>query len=63
MASIELNRPATGLRRAISGAIGALATWNDARVTRDVLTRLSTHELRDIGLGRGDIGIDALSRR
>lgn len=63
MAVLEPHRPGTGLRRSIAAAIGAVATWNDARVTRDVLTRLTTRELHDIGLGRGDIGIDALSRR
>ena len=63
MAVLEPHRPATGLRRSIAAAIGAVATWNDARVTRDALTRLTTRELHDIGLGRGDIGIDALSRR
>lgn len=62
MAALETSRPVTGLRARIAAAIGAVATWNDARVTRDVLTRLTTRELHDIGLGRGDIGIDALSR-
>lgn len=63
MAALEFHRPVTGFRNAIAAALGTLATWNDARVTRDALTRLTTRELHDIGLGRGDIGIDALSRR
>ncbi len=63
MAGLDLTRPVTGVRAWLGAAAGSLATWNDARVTRDVLTRLTTRELLDIGLGRGDIGIDALSRR
>lgn len=63
MAALEHHRPVTGLRHALTTAIGAIATWNDARVTRDALARLSTRELHDIGLGRGDIGMDALTRR
>ncbi|MEX5729664.1 uncharacterized protein Ga0609869_003017 [Rhodovulum iodosum] len=35
--------------------IGRLAAWNDARVTRNALSRLSDRELYDIGLVRGDI--------
>ena len=29
--------------------------WNDARVTRNALSRLTDRELEDIGLCRGDI--------
>lgn len=32
-----------------------LAAWNDQRVTRNELSRLSDRELDDIGLCRGDI--------
>lgn len=39
----------------ISGMFGALAVWNDARMTRNALGKLSDHELDDIGLCRGDI--------
>lgn len=35
--------------------IAAVATWNDARVTRNALSKLSDRELDDIGLCRGDI--------
>ncbi len=42
-----------------SGFFGTLvstfAAWNDARVTRNALSRLSDRELDDIGLSRGDI--------
>ena len=33
----------------------AVANWNDARVTRNALGKLSDRELDDIGLCRGDI--------
>lgn len=33
--------------------------WNDARVTRKALSRLTDRELDDIGLSRGDIEIVA----
>lgn len=43
-------------------AFGAqLSAWNDARVTRRVLSHLTARELDDIGLTRADI--DAVSRR
>ena len=35
--------------------MGIVAEWNDARVTRNALSRLSDHELDDLGLSRGDI--------
>jgi len=37
--------------------IAAVVDWNDARATRDVLSKLSDRELDDIGLCRGDIDI------
>lgn len=36
-----------------------LREWNDARVTRNALSRLSSRELDDIGLCAGDIEIVA----
>ena len=33
----------------------AVVEWNDARVTRATLERLTDRELDDIGLNRGDI--------
>lgn len=41
--------------------IDALRTWQDARITRRALSRLSLRELDDIGLCRGDI--DAIATR
>jgi uncharacterized protein YjiS (DUF1127 family) len=41
----------------------ALSAWNDARVTRNALGRLSDRELDDIGLCRDDINrIGSLTR-
>lgn len=39
----------------ISALLADLAAWNDARITRKALSRLSDRELDDIGLSRGDI--------
>lgn len=44
---------------AICNVIGAVAAWNDARVTRNALQALSDRELEDIGLIRGDIDLVA----
>lgn len=46
--------------RGLSGVVAALAAWNDARLTRKALGRLSDRELDDIGLCRGDV--DMLGR-
>jgi uncharacterized protein YjiS (DUF1127 family) len=40
--------PATPFRRI--HFIAALTRWNDARLTRNALRRLSRHELGDIGI-------------
>lgn len=42
--------------------IGSVAAWNDARVTRNALSKLSNRELEDIGLVRGDIDAVAEGR-
>ena len=42
-------------------AFATLSTWNDARITRKALGKLSDRELDDIGLCRGDI--DQLAAR
>jgi uncharacterized protein YjiS (DUF1127 family) len=62
MAAVETTRPApygaiTTYRaiNALSNAFGAVQAWNDARVTRKALGKLSDRELDDIGLCRGDI--------
>ncbi len=38
-----------------AGVLASLAAWNDVRVTRKALSRLSDRELDDIGLTRADI--------
>ena len=43
------------LSSAVAAVIGRVVAWNDARVTRKALARLSDHELADIGLSRADI--------
>ncbi len=62
MASFDINRPMadghlSGVRLStlFSRISAALADWNDARKTRNALSKLSDHELNDLGLNRGDI--------
>lgn len=62
MAATETTRPApfgavTTYRfvSIVGSAFAALAAWNDTRVTRNALAKLSDRELDDIGLCRGDI--------
>jgi uncharacterized protein YjiS (DUF1127 family) len=62
MAAVETTRPAPlgaiTTYRAINGLSNvalAFQSWNDARVTRKALNKLSDRELDDIGLCRGDI--------
>lgn len=64
MAAVETTRPAPfgaiTAYRAINGVtnvFGFLSAWNDARMTRNALNRLSDRELDDIGLCRGDIDL------
>lgn len=59
MATLDTTRTAYGTT-ARSGNIftslfAAVSAWNDARVTRNALNRLTDRELEDIGLCRGDI--------
>lgn len=39
----------------VLSVVDAIRTWNDARLTRAALDKLSDRELDDIGLCRGDI--------
>lgn len=62
MAAIVTSQPAplgaiTTYRavNALSNVFGFLGSWNDARITRNALGKLSDRELDDIGLCRGDI--------
>jgi uncharacterized protein YjiS (DUF1127 family) len=60
MAVFDAHRPAafgTAPRggNIASRLIAAVAAWNDARITRNALNKLTDRELEDIGLCRGDI--------
>ena len=46
----------------ISTIAATVSEWNDARVTRAALEKLSDRELDDIGLCRGDIDMIGASR-
>ena len=41
--------------QSVGNAFASFSAWNDARVTRTTLAKLSNRELDDIGLCRGDI--------
>lgn len=56
MSAIDTNRVHGGAGSfGIGSILAALAAWNDARVTKNALSRLTDRELDDIGLCRGDI--------
>lgn len=64
MAAVETTRPApfgaiTTYRaiNVVSNVVAMFAAWNDARATRNALSKLSDRELDDIGLCRGDIEV------
>jgi YD repeat-containing protein len=66
MATFETTRPAPfgaeTLYRIVSvidAGIATLVQWNNKRVTRNALGKLSARELADIGLTRSDV--DAMS--
>lgn len=63
MTAIDTNRVLAGTRgTGFAGRLmGLLTDWNDARVTRNALSRLTDRELDDIGLCRGDI--ERIARR
>ncbi|WP_375280181.1 DUF1127 domain-containing protein [Pseudooctadecabacter sp.] len=55
MAAIDFRPTAAKFGFSLSALIGTIAAWNDRRMTRASLNRLSARELDDIGLVRGDI--------
>lgn len=57
MSTMEMSRgfAARGLGNVVGSCLTMLSAWNDARVTRQELNRLSDRELADIGVCRGDI--------
>ncbi|MEE4345982.1 MAG: DUF1127 domain-containing protein [Paracoccaceae bacterium] len=46
---------AAGQAGFFSNLVGIVSAWNDARITRNALSKLTDRELEDIGLCRGDI--------
>ena len=67
MAAFDTTRPAVGLSAGrfsgfLVNVFGAVAAWNDERVTRNTLSKLTNRELDDIGLNRGDIDVVATRR-
>ena len=59
--TINIALTPTVLSKYLNVVAGTLSSWNDARMTRNALSQLSTRELEDIGLVRSDI--DKISRR
>lgn len=57
MASFDTTRPVAGLSagNVFVNMFSAVAAWNDARITRNSLSKLTARELDDIGLSYGDI--------
>lgn len=57
MTAIDTIRPMSNGRAGtfVTSAFNAIVAWNDARVTRKALSKLTDRELDDIGLCRGDI--------
>jgi len=55
MAAIDFRSASVKSGFSVSSLIGTLVSWNDARMTRKSLNKLTARELDDIGLVRGDI--------
>jgi uncharacterized protein YjiS (DUF1127 family) len=60
MAAFDTTRPVATLNAGrffttFAAFVGTFATWNDARITRNALSKLSTRELDDIGLTYADL--------
>ena len=65
MAVIENHRTTAdifaGFSHFAASTLAAISDWNDARITRKSLSKLSARELDDIGLNYGDI--DSIAAR
>lgn len=56
MSVYATNRASAGhIPAFFSAVLDAVVAWNDTRMTRNALSRLSDRELDDIGLSRSDI--------
>jgi len=69
MTSFDTSRTTYGTATAVysivsfvANGIGTIVAWNDARLTRNALISLSSRQLQDIGLVRGDIDNIAIWR-
>ncbi|MFT3687583.1 DUF1127 domain-containing protein [Paenirhodobacter sp.] len=52
MAAFDTNRTVAAHSSVFGRFFDAIAAWNEMRITRNALARLSDHELADIGLTR-----------
>lgn len=66
MSAFDTTRPSYGhtgrFMTAFTSLFASFSNWNDARQTRNSLSRLTDRELEDIGLARGDIDAVAVGR-
>ena len=66
MAAFDTTRPVAVLSAGrianfVANTFGTVAAWNDARATRNSLSKLTSRELEDIGLTYA--GIDMIATR
>jgi uncharacterized protein YjiS (DUF1127 family) len=66
MAAFDTTRPVAVLSAGritnfVANTFGSVAAWNDARTTRNSLSKLTSRELEDIGLTYA--GIDMIATR
>lgn len=64
MAAFDTTRPvavfsAGRITNFVANTYGTIAAWNDARITRNSLGKLTARELEDIGLSFADIDLIA----
>lgn len=62
MSAIHTSRSSTLLAsgqisRLLNTIVQTVTSWNDARITRNSLSKLTARELDDIGLTRSDIDV------
>jgi len=61
MAAFDTSRPMSSaagvgsITKVLASVYGAIANWNDNRMTQKTLSKLTDRELDDIGLCRGDL--------
>ncbi|WP_342076760.1 DUF1127 domain-containing protein [Yoonia sp. SS1-5] len=67
MAAFDTTRPATGIFAGgifhfVARILSAVSDWNDERITRNALSKLTARELDDIGLSVHSINATAKRR-